>query len=81
MRRLYLFRSPLTSSTIVKSARRLVHIAIEGALNFELKTLWWKDNITRKTGNIDIWRPGFVLTTITTVITIVSLPEFLLFKV
>ena len=37
--------------------------------------------MARTIENADIWRFGIVLTTITIVITIVSRPEFLLFKV
>ena len=35
--------------------------------------------MARTIGNVDIWHPGIVLTTIIIVITIVSRPEFLLF--
>ena len=57
-----------------------VHIDIEGALNLETKKLCWEDN-GKNNWKHRYWRSGIVLTTITTVITIVSWPEFLLFKV
>ena len=37
--------------------------------------------MARTIGNVNIWRSAIVLTTVTIVITIVSRPEFLLFKV
>ena len=71
---------PCDLNCVNKPQQIVFHIEMAGALNLEQKKLCFKDD-GKKNSKSDIWCFGIFLTTITIVITIVSRPEFLLFKV